>query len=102
QRENRHHDQRAVEEDEEEHEVRAEAPPRPVALLARTRDHPVLRARRLDRGRGHRSSRRLEKRVITNTPAISASTSRTAAAAPCGYCTAPTMYDWTIVPTDCT
>src|SRR5262245_58195082 len=101
-RQDRHHDHRAVEEDQEQHEVGAEAPLRPVALLRRALDDAVLSARHLERSRRHKSSRRFEKRVITNTPATSASTSRTAAAAPCGYCTAPTMYELTIVPTDWT
>src|SRR5262245_39615426 len=73
-RQDRHHDHRAVEEDEEEDEVRREAPLPPVALLRRPLDDAILRARDLERRGGHRSSRRFEKRVITKTPATSART----------------------------
>ena len=92
--EDRHQDHRDVEEEEEQREVRAEAPLRPVpALLHVASDDDVLRAREI-LGRGchrldHRSSRRFERRVITQTPIISTATSSTADAAPCGYWTAP-------------
>ena len=95
-REDRHQDHRDVEEEEEEREIDREPALRPVrASFHLTPNDDVLRPRpRLgcrDQRLGHRSSRRFEKRVITQTAPISRITSSTADAAPCGYWTAPIL-----------
>src|SRR2546426_6308710 len=99
-----HQEHRSVEEEQEHAEVGAETPFRPVSPSLRgPPDDAILGAGRCFHGRRHqRSSRRFENRVITNTPATKASTSKTAAAEPCGYWTAFVMYEFTIVPTDWT
>ena len=92
--EDRHQDHRDVEEEEEEREVA----PRPHFAQSRrcftsrrtttSCGRATLSGRRCHR-LDHRSSRRFERRVITQTPIISTATSSTADAAPCGYWTAP-------------
>src|SRR5712691_7499694 len=87
-------DHRDVQEEEEHDEVGGEPELRPVpAVLDLAPNDGVLRTprgfHRRHQGLDHSSSRRFEKRVITQTPIIRTMTSSTAEAAPCGYWIAP-------------